>query len=404
MSKFKYRAKKISGEMITGELEATNKNAAYTGLQKQGFFPTFLEEVNDQTNGLRSLITVSKGIRKNDIGHFTRGLADLLNSGVSLARALTILKNQVPHNKPLLELIDWVYQDIIRGNTFSDALAKHPKVFSAFYCNMVYSGEASGTLSSVLNELDQIFERDEEIRVKIQSAMAYPIVMAIVGIGTIWILMAFVIPRITHMFADMGQPLPILTRVLAAISAIASQWWFVFLIGGIVGLGLFLQFYRTKPGKLLVDRIKLSIPLLKEIELKSEVSRFTRTLASMMHSGIPILTAIKIVSDILSNQVIANEISAIQAELKEGESLSNALKHCKTIPLAVKSVVAVGEESGNLESALKRTGEIYNKEVDRTIKVMTSLMEPLMILVMGLIVGFIVIAMMLPIFDIKITG
>ena len=394
----------MTGEVVDGELDAVSRAAAYALLQKQGFFPTLLEEAKEHATGLRALTVAPKKIKKKDVAEFTRGLADLLDSGVSLARALTILKDQVKSNKPLLELINLIHQEVIGGNTFSSALAKHPKIFPPLYSSMIYSGEVAGTLPAVLNELEQIFESDEEIKSKVKSAMAYPVMMAIVGIGTVWILLAFVIPKLAKMFADMGQALPFLTQMLLTASAIASRWWYVFL-GGVVGGWVFLrQFYRTKPGRLLIDKIKLSVPVFKDLELKSEVSRFARTLSSMLHSGIPILTAMKIVTDILSNQVIVHELAGVQVELKEGSSLSDALKRCKTIPLPVKNVVAVGEESGNLEASLKKTGEAYSREVERTIKVLTSLMEPAMILVMGLVVGFMVVAMLLPIFDINLAG
>ncbi len=403
MPNFKYRAKKTSGEFVEGELEAVNSTAAYLALQKEGFFPTLLEEVKEQKTIHRLFSTTVKRVKRKDLAEFTRGLADLLESGVPLSRALSILKDQV-QSKSLGRLILVLYQDVVGGETFSAALAKYPNVFPVLYSNMVYSGEVAGTLPAVLGELEALLESDEEIKAKVQSAMAYPLIMAVVGVGTVWALLAFVIPKIAKMFADMGQKLPLVTQLLLDTSAIVSQFWYVFLIAAVIGGAMFQQFYRTKPGRLFVDQIKLNTPIFKELEIKSEVSRFTRTLSSMLHNGIPILTAIKIVTDILTNQVIVQELSGIQGDLKEGVSLSNALKRCKTIPLAVKNVVAVGEESGNLESSLRKISEAYSREVERTIKTLTSLMEPMMILVMGLIVGFMVVAMLLPIFDLKVTA
>ncbi len=402
MPKFNYKAKKTSGEWVEGELESANKSGAYALLQRQGFFPTLLEESKDQAVSETGHWVYSKKIKWKDIANFTRGLADLLDSGVPLSRALTILKDEVTH-RALKNLIQVLHEEVLGGSSFSSALAKHPRVFSSLYTNLIYSGETSGTLPTVLNELNSFFEQEEELKGKIQVAMAYPLLMLGVGAITIGILLVFIIPKIVSVFVTMGETLPIPTQILLAISQFLRQrWWFVLVCLFSAGV-ITRQLYRSTQGKYWIDRVKLSLPLFKDLELKSEISRFCRTLSSMLHNGIPIMTAIHVSNDIVMNQVIAREIASLHGQIKEGESLSEAVARCKTFPKDVKGVIAVGEESGHLEQTLGKVGMRYLREVNQSVKIMTSLLEPAMILFLGSLVGFIVIAMLLPIFEISLV-
>jgi type II secretory pathway component PulF len=324
-----------------------------------------------------------------------------VDAGVPLSQALTILKGEV-QNKALAELIQILHQEVMGGEAFSEALAKHPRVFSSLYIHFIYAGEISGTLPNVLTELDEFFEQEEELRGKIQAALAYPLAILGFGILTIWFLLVFITPKIVSVFVAMGQALPIPTQILLIISRAIQEKWWVFLLVVVVGSFFLKGFYQSRKGRLWIDNMKLSIPFSRELELKLEISRFCRTLALLLHHGIPIMTAIRAANDILNNRVISEEITALQGRVKEGESLSGAMARCKTIPKDVKSVIAVGEESGRLEQALGKLGDYYFREVNQKLKIVMSLIEPLMILLLGGMVGFMVIAMLLPIFEINL--
>lgn len=401
MPRFKYKAKQMNGEIVEGELESASKSAAYTSLQKQGFFPTWLEEIKEGTKLQTLAAFFPKRIKKRDLAGFTRGLAGLVDAGVPLSQALTILKEEV-QNKALAELIRILHQEVMGGEAFSEALAKYPQIFSSLYIHFIYAGEISGTLPKVLTELDEFFEQEEELRGKIQAALAYPLAILGFGILTIWFLLVFITPKIVSVFVAMGQALPIATQILLIISRAIQEKWWVLLLVVVVGSFFLKGFYQSRKGRLWIDNMKLSIPFSRELELKLEISRFCRTLALLLHHGIPIMTAIRAANDILNNRVISEEITALQGKVKEGESLSGAMARCKTIPKDVKSVIAVGEESGRLEQALGKLGDYYFREVNQKLKIVMSLIEPLMILLLGGMVGFMVIAMLLPIFEINL--
>lgn len=402
MPKFIYKAKKGPQEVAGGTIEAETKAAAISKLSQMGYFPIDVSEVpglEERPKGIGYALFRTIGTR--DIATFTRQLSNLLGSGVTLLRALNVLVGQT-ENRYLSRMVQDIHDQVKDGKTLSQSLARHPRNFTSLYVSMVRSGEVGGALEDVLNRLSDFSEKEDELRSRVRTAMAYPILMAVVGIGTIIVLLAFVIPRLVTMFEDMGEILPLPTRMLVTLSGwLTSYWW---LIAALMFLVIFVvkRRRRSPEGRLAIDRFKLRIPLLGDLIQKAEIARFGRTLGTLLVNGVPILQSIDVVSQTMTNEVLQQEVRKVHSNVAQGLSLTRAIKESSRFPGFVVNLVAVGEEGGLLERSLLRIADTYEREVDRTVKVMTALLEPAMILVMGGVVGFIVISMLLPIFQINV--
>lgn len=401
MGRFIYEAKKSPTEIIKGVLVADNRSAA---IQKIGQMGYYLVSIEEEMASLDTGRTTKKLIRRKvglkHISNFTRQLSDLLEAGLTIVRALDILYNQTD-NATLKAVIVDIRDYCVSGNPLSEALARHPAVFSDLYVSMIRSGEAGGALEKILKRLSDFGEKQLDLQTKIKTALAYPILMALVGIATIIILMTFVIPKMMVMFTDMGQSLPLPTQILVFVSnAFTRFWWIV--IGLMVALFASLsRYYATSEGKYSIDDLKLKVPVMGLLIKRVEIARFARTLSTLLNNGVPILESLKVVSDTMENAVIKSDLEKAYTAVREGSSLARALSSSKVIPAAVMNIVSVGEESGNLEKSLLKVAEGYERESDEAIKIMMSLLEPVMILTLGAVVGFIVISMLLPIFEIN---
>ncbi|MBN1872569.1 MAG: type II secretion system F family protein [Candidatus Omnitrophica bacterium] len=405
MARFAYRAKKGPKEEITGYVEAENKNVALHILTSQGLYPFSIhQEDADHSAVKKNPFLRFARISIRDISIFTRQLSDLLEAGLPLLKALTVLHKQTS-NRLLKRVISDLRDTIQDGSTLSDSLKKHPRIFSSLYVSMVKSGETSGSLENVLLRLAEFQESQDELNSTVSRAMAYPALMALVGLITIFVLITFVIPKIVSMFQDLNQALPIPTVILLNISNFVRNFWWI-----LIGLVLLVYFtfarmFKTEEGKLMVDQFKLKIPVAGQLTLRAEIARFARTLSTLLSNGVPILEAMGVVIDIMENEILKRDARLAQREVREGSNLADGLNKGAYFPVFVTNMIAIGEESGTLEKALLKVAMAYEREVDKTIKVMTSLLEPLMILTVGLVIGFIVIAMLLPIFEISfITG
>lgn len=404
MPKFIYEAKKGPRETIKGSIEAETPDAAVRHLGEMGYFPLSVKEKETIAgHKLRGVPFSGLGQRigARDLSIFTRQLSDLLESGLTLFKALDVIYKQT-ENKRLKEIIQDMHGRLKDGQTLSEALSKHPRIFSGLYVNMVKSGEIGGMLEKVLIRLSDFAEKEEELRAKIRAALAYPLLMALVGLMTIFILLTFVVPRLVGMFEDMGQTLPLPTRMLVQISRFLTGYWW--LIGTVILLVFFVikRGRRTKEGKLALDRFKLGIPIIGNLIKKAEISRFGSTLGTLLNNGVPILPSLKVVSETIGNEVLKREVEKVHKEVGEGEKLGRSLEKRDYFPPFVTNMVIVGEEGGLLERSLHKVADAYNREVDRTVKVMTSLLEPAMILIMGGVVVFIVISMLFPILQINL--
>lgn len=402
MPKFFYVAKKGPQEIIEGRIEAETESAAISKLFQIGCYPIKVEKEDAESaeTGLQLSFFAGR-VSLRDMSVFTHQLSDLLGSGLTLLNALGVLSEQTEH-KQLKRVIESVVAGVKEGLPLSAALSKHPKVFSRLFTSMVHAGEVGGILEDVLRRLAGFYEKEEEIKTKIQTAMAYPILVSFVGVFTIFVLLSFVVPKLTTIFSEFGQALPLPTKILVSISDFFAGFWWLILLFTTLLIFLLTRIYKTNDGKFRFDSFIMGIPVIGEFLNKIEISRLTKSLATLLDNGVAILHAIEVVSETVGNEVLRRELSRIRSEIRDGASFANAIKTSPNFPLFVKNMISVGEQGGALEGALHKVGDSYERDADRSVKIMTSLIEPLMILVMGAVVAFIVVAMLLPIFQINL--
>lgn len=403
MAKFVYQAKTSPKEIIKGEIISDNKNAAIQKLTREGYYIISLEEeAAAQSFGTSNPRGSFFGrVSLKDLTDFTRQLSDLLESGITIAKALEIIHNQTA-NKRLKAIISDIRDFCVAGNPLSGALAKHPKVFSNLYVSMVRSGETGGALENILRRLSDFSEKQLEIQIKIRTALAYPALMSVVGTATIIVLMTFVIPKMMVLFGDLGQALPLPTQILLGASVAIRRYWVVIIAAVAAVVAAVVKIYSTPEGNLAIDRMRLESPLFGRFEKKVEIARFSRTLATLLENGVPMLDALGVASETIGNAVMKREVEKARVAVREGSSLAGALqKSAGLIPPAAVNMIAIGEEGGHLEKSLMKVAQGYERESDEAIKIMMSLVEPMLILALGIVVGFIVISMLLPIFEIS---
>lgn len=401
MPRFVYKAKKGPQDVVEGKIDAENRGQAVHKLSEIGLYPVSVEEETASfiRRSRRSLFLIKK-IPLRDLSNFTRQLSNLLDSGLSMLNALNVLIEQT-ENYHLKQVIQTLRDDVRDGITFSDALGKHPAVFSTLYVNMVASGEIGGALEDVLGRLSDFLEKDEQSMAKVRASLAYPALMAFVGSITIFVLLTFVAPRLTDIFADLGQALPLPTKLLITLSGFLARFWILIIIGVMAAIIGFNRWVRTLEGKVYFDALKLKVPFIGPFIQKSEIARFGRTLGTLIANGVPIIQAFGVAIKTMDNSVIRKELEDAKRQVVEGATLSSSIKQRKYFPAMMINMIAVGEESGSLENALFKIADAYDNEIERTTKSITSLLEPTIILFMGVVVGFIVIAMLLPIFQLN---
>lgn len=402
---YKYRAKKGPQDIVDDTIEASTEKEAIEKVSQLGLLPIHIEKVSQIIKELQtpSEAKVHGRIRSRQITIFSRQLASLLKSGVPILNSLNIIREQSenPHLKNILQSI---HNAIKEGATFSSALAKYPNIFSNLYIAMIRTGEDAGNLPEVLLRIADYRTKQEEMLSRFRLALAYPFLMAIVGLATVVFMLTFVMPRLMRIFVNLGEKLPLPTRILISISQGLRQGWFwIILILAIIILVIKRQ-AKTKVGRLSLSIFKLHLPVLGNFILKAELSRFSRTLELLIKNGIPILKAIDIAIPVLENEVIKNQLRQSYKQLEQGGSFGKSLKNSKVFPLFMSNLITVGEESGKLDEALAEVASSYERDTDEAMRMMASLLEPLMILGMGLIVGFIVVAMLLPIFEINVMA
>lgn len=400
MAIYAYKAKDVSGKPQSGTVEAENVKTAAAKLQSMGLYPVSIEAATSKKGLGRFFSFKLNSIPRQDVALFTCRLSDLLRGGLPLVKALTVLVRQT-ENRALQKTIGEIKDAVQDGKTFSSALSAYPKLFSNLYLGIVKAGESAGMLESVLSRLAEFDEQEELLRHRVKAALAYPVLMFMVGLASIIFLLAFVIPKFEAMFMDMGQLLPLPTRVLISASSIIQHWWWLYIPALTAGLLYFDKYRKSVNGGRKIDRIKLALPLAGELMKKELVSRFVRMLGALLKNGVPILDALAMVKDSVGNEVFAAEIDEVYRSVKEGEGLVEPLRNSRYFPPIVADMVAIGEETGNLENSLARIAETYDREVEYSVKTLTSLIEPVIILVVGLMVGFVALSMLLPIFQIS---
>ena len=399
MPQFSYKAKDNAGQLVTGKLEAESTANVISRLQAMGYFPLQVQDAKEAIASGAARPARARRVKINDMATFNRQLADLLSSGIPLVKALTVIQNQTP-NPSLRDIITQVTQDVSGGDSLAGAMSRHPKVFNKLFVAMVKAGEAGGLLDQVLQRLADFAESEAETRSKVKSALAYPVVMVCAGFGAVVVLMTVVMPKIMKIYEDLDQQLPATTVFLIRLSRFLQDFWYI-VVGAVVGIGFILwRAKNTKEGRRALDSFIIKIPVLGPMIVKKEVANFARTLGSLLHNGVSILPALDITHGVLNNQIVADEVAKIPDNVTQGEGVAAPLRKSTVFPPVVVNMMAIGEETGRLDNVLTKIARSYDTEVDRAMKTLTSLLEPMIILFMGLVVGFIVISMLLPIFSI----
>jgi len=402
MSVYEYVALDEKGRERKGFVDATGAQAARQMLRERGIYPVDIAPAREKKESALAVATdlpLGRNVSPADVAVFTRQLATLLGAGIPLVPSFGVLLAQTK-NPILTKILAQVRSDINEGKSLTASLEAFPRVFPPFYINMVKAGEASGTLNLVLERLADFSEGQQALLSKIRSALAYPLVMGLVGTLVIFLLMTFVVPRITEIFSDMKQTLPVITLILIGVSSFLKSFWWLILFVAAAGAAAFKYFISaTQSGRRFWDAVRLRAPVWGGVNRKIAIARFTRTLATLLQSGVPLLAAMDIVRNVVNNVFIGEVIAQAAKDVEEGQSLSAPLAQSGLFPPMVTEMIAVGEQTGSLEKMLNRIATTYETEAQSDVMIMTSLLEPIMILVMGLLVAFIVFSILLPIFE-----
>jgi type IV pilus assembly protein PilC len=395
MPMWEYTAKAAaSGQIMKGQLDVPSRDDVISFLRRSRMTPVTVREAPKALK----LPGLGGGVKTRDVVIFTRQFATMINAGLPLVQSLSILAQQT-ENEVLKEVTKQVVYDVEAGNTLADALRKHPKAFSDLYVNMVAAGEAGGILDTILLRLATFLEKNDALVRKVKGAMVYPAVIMSVAAAAIVILLIFVIPTFQEMFASVNMELPLPTRIVIGASHLLLNWWWMFLIvAGLIAFGV-RQYYGTPDGRRRIDQAMLNAPVLGDLLRKSAVSRFTRTLGTLISSGVSILDGLEITARTAGNRVIHDAVMQSRQSIAGGETIAGPLEASKVFPPMVISMVAVGEQTGGLDDMLSKIADFYDEEVDVAVSALLSLMEPIMIVVLGVVVGGMVVAMYLPIFD-----
>jgi type IV pilus assembly protein PilC len=424
MARFNYVALDTRGEEATGLVEAPSSNAAISQLRQAGYFPTsVIEEAISSLDGQESrdraakiarltkprakkgiVLFQRKKVKSKILMIFTRQLATLIDSGLPLLRSLNVLAKQ-ERDKVLKKTINKVADSVQSGNTFSDALALHPRIFNDLYVNMVKAGEVGGVLELVLNRLSEFQEKAAKIKNKVVAAMVYPGIVMTMAVGIMGFLLVFIVPKFEMIFHDLlgDKPLPPVTRFVIGASDFLKDHGLIVLGIVVAAVTLYKFLGRTRGGRFVIDSFKLRMPLFGNLNRKTAISRFARTLGTLVTSGVPILQALNITRETAGNSSIARAITQVHDSVKEGESIVQPLEASRVFPPMVVSMVDVGEETGKLPEMLLKIADVYDDEVDNAVAAITSMLEPIMIVFLAVIVGTIVLALFTPLISI-ITG
>ena len=393
MPTFTYTARDARGELKTATIDAQNRDDVVAQLRRMRMNVVKIEDAKNAPKKKGG-----GGIKMRDVVIFTRQFSTMINSGLPLVQALDILGRQT-ENKSLADVTRQVVFDVESGNTVADALKKHPKAFSDLYVNMVAAGEAGGILDTILMRLATFMEKNDALVRKVKGAMIYPAVIMTVAAMAIVILLIFVIPTFQKMFASANIDLPLPTRIVIGLSAFLQGYWWLIGGGGAAGYFGFKRYAATPDGRLQVDKLLLRVPILGDVIRKSAVSRFTRTLGTLISSGVSILDGLEITAKTAGNRVIQDAIMQSRASIAGGDTISAPLEKSKVFPPMVISMIAVGEQTGGLDEMLSKIADFYDEEVDAAVAGLLAMMEPMMIVFLGGVVGGMIVAMYLPIFN-----
>jgi|tagenome__1003787_1003787.scaffolds.fasta_scaffold20985068_4 type IV pilus assembly protein PilC len=397
---FAYKVRDKSGKLVEGQLEAENAQLVVSKLRSMGYVPIEIEKQGANNLGKDLKIPfLSDRIKLKDVSVFSRQFATMINSGLSMLRSLYILAEQT-ESKPLAAVVSQVRVDVERGSSLSAALAKHPKAFNRLYVAMVRAGEAGGVLDSVLQRLATTIEKQVELRRKVKSAMTYPAVVSCLVLLLVTAMLLFVIPMFQGIYGQLGGKLPVPTQILINISSIVRNLWYIVFAAEIAAVWGFRRWINSEEGRKRWDAIKLKMPVFGGLAKKTALARFGRTLSALVRSGVPILESLDIVCETSGNWVVSEAVRDTQQQVKRGEPLSKRLEEHDVFPPMVVQMMAVGEETGALDEMLDKIADFYDQEVEATVNALTSMIEPILIVIMGVVIGGMIISLYLPMFDV----
>lgn len=394
---FDYKVRDRTGNLVSGQLVGDSEDLVLKKLRDMGMTPV---EVKKANAGLKMEINLRPGrVKLKDLSVFCRQFATMVNSGLPILRSLAILADQTP-SKELAKVLTAVRTDVEQGSSLSGAMQKHPKAFNDLFVAMVRSGETGGVLDDVLLELADMIEEEVELRRRIKSAMTYPVVVVILVVGIMAAMLLFIVPQFETIYASLGGKLPLPTRILLGASKFVRTYWWAVIAGAVGGRFAFKRFKSTESGRERVDGLKIKVPVFGPLFHKVALARFASTLGMLLKSGVPILQALDIVKDTVNNKVIAKAVDDVKGSIREGESIAKPLSKHSVFPSMVVQMLAVGEETGSVDTMLEKVAQFYNQEVQATVDALTSLIEPLLIAVIGGAVGAAVVALYMPMFNI----
>ncbi len=394
---FVYKVRDRTGKIISGAIEADSQIAVASKLRSMGYI---VVNISEKKEGLSFSLPVKRKVKAKDLTVFARQFATMINSGVSITKSLSILADQT-ESQALANIVLQLQKDVEGGLSLSEALSKHSKIFPPLFINMVRAGEAGGVLDEVLLRIAEHFEKEQGLKSRIKSALAYPVAIFSFSVVLVFIMITFIVPIFVGMFATLGGELPLPTKILLAMSNFIRGIGGLFLLGGVIGFIFgYRSFTATEKGRFLVDKVKLHLPVFGSLTQKMAIAKFTRTFGTLISSGVPILQALDIVADTAENAVVTKSVREARASIKEGETISAPLSSSGVFPPMVVQMIAVGEETGALDSMLKKIADFYDEEVSSTVDTLTSLIEPFMMLFLGLTIGGIVISLYMPMFKV----
>src|SRR5580765_7799816 len=416
MPQFSYKARRRTGEVVEGMLDVADRSAALIQIERLGLFPVAVDNAKggvvittDRGSAvkadwrallpptLRAALSRKRKPKLQELATFTQQLANLLKSGMPLTVAL----NSMTHLETKgisADVSKELKQDVMEGRSLSDSMVKQPRIFSDLYVNMVRAGESSGALVEVLRRMADHFERFAQVQAKFTSALIYPAFVAVVGIGIMFFFMTFMLPRFMAIFEGMNVPLPIVTQILVKISNLFAGYWWAMLAAIVVGFAAFKRFQASKEGRRKIDQWKMNAPVFRKVIKLNLFGQFARTLSTLLENGVPVLTALKITEQVLPNVIIKEATAKARDAVTDGKTLAQPLAQSKIFPQLMVDLVKIGEETGDVPGALKNVAETYESELQVGLRVMTNLIEPVLIILMSIVVGFLLLSVMLPMF------
>ena len=400
MITFKYKVMNHQGKKIEGTFKANSKNEVLAMIEDNKYFPIEIKETLEREQ--KDVFESFAKVKTKDLYIFCRQFHTMINAGANIANALDVLKQQT-QNKKLKKCLYEAHDDLQKGISLSEALGKHKDAFPELLINMINTGELSGNLDIIMSRMATHFEKENKINNQLKSAMVYPMVLGGLSVAAVVFLLTFVMPTFIGMFEGSGVPLPASTRIVMELSKFIQTKWYILLIvigGGVYGMK---NYAKTPVGKLSLDKLKLKLPIIKDTTEKVIVSRFTRTLATVLTSGVSLVQSLEIVQKVVGNKVAEKSLEVIKQKVLKGVSLGEALGDETIFPVMLHSMIKIGEESGSLDDILDKTANFYDEELEASLKRMTTMIEPLMIIIMGGLIGFIVVAMMMPMFEMMNT-